>query len=162
MAAKKKKHVKPDFVQVMRKLIRSGLEDSAVPNRTVNDYDEIPRLEERVSKILGLLNRDNRPAGYMIFFVMYDIEDNKVRRHIAKYLLRLGCARIQRSVFLADLPNGEYDKIRTDLAEVQAAYENNDSILIVPISTDYLTAMKIIGQTIDVDVIAHRRNTLFF
>ena len=74
----------------------------------------------------------------------------------------MGCFRVQRSVFLADLPNDKYDKIRSDLTEVQAAYENNDSILVVPISTDYLTAMKIIGQTIDVDVITKQRNTLFF
>ena len=98
----------------------------------------------------------------MIFFVMYDIEDDKARRQVFKYLLKLGCYRVQRSVFLADLPNSKYDQIRKDLTEVQAAYDNNDSILVVPISTDYLTAMKIIGQTIDIDVITKTRNTLFF
>ncbi|WP_249170570.1 hypothetical protein [Porphyromonas levii] len=48
------------------------------------------------------------------------------------------------------------------LAEVQACYDNEDSILIVPISTDYLQAMKVIGAAIDVDLILKRKNTLFF
>lgn len=52
--------------------------------------------------------------------------------------------------------------IRKDLTAVQAAYDNNDSILIVPISSDYLKAMKIIGQKIELDVIMHNKNTLFF
>jgi CRISPR-associated endonuclease Cas2 len=158
--AKQKKEM--NFVQIMRKFYRAGLEDSPVPNRTSGNYEDLPELDERIARILGIVKRDDRPAGNMIFFVMYDIEDNKVRRYIAKYLLKLGCSRIQRSVFLADLPNDRYNCIRKDLTEVQAAYENKDSILIVPISTDYLTAMKIIGQTIDVDVITGNKNTLFF
>lgn len=158
--AKKKTEI--SFVQLMRKFNRAGIEGSPPPNRIGNNYDEIPSLELRIEKLLGLVNRNDRPASNMIFFVMYDIEDNKVRTHIAKYLLRQGCTRVQRSIFLADLPNNKYESIRSDLTEVQAAYENNDSILIVPISTDYLTAMRVIGQTIEMDIITHKRNTLFF
>ncbi|MEA4985755.1 CRISPR-associated endoribonuclease Cas2 [bioreactor metagenome] len=158
----RKKKEPPGFVEIMRKLTRAGITGSAVPNRTITHLEEITTLEERVEKILGIIKQDKRPAGNMIFFVMYDIEDDKVRRQVFKYLLKLGCYRVQRSVFLADLPNSKYDQIRKDLTEVQAAYDNNDSILVVPISTDYLTAMKIIGQTIDIDVITKTRNTLFF
>jgi CRISPR-associated protein Cas2 len=158
--AKKKPEV--GFVELMRKFKRAGIEGSASPNRTVNDYADLPSLELRIEKILGLVNRDNRPASNMIFFVMYDIEDNKVRRYVANYLIKCGCSRVQRSIFLADLPNAKYDQIRNDLTQVQATYENMDSILIVPLSTDYLTAMRVIGQTIDVDIITHRKNTLFF
>ena len=69
---------------------------------------------------------------------------------------------MQKSIFLADLPISDYQEIRDDLTEVQAAYDNNDSILVVPISTDYLKSMKIIGQSIAIDVIMHNKNTLFF
>lgn len=48
------------------------------------------------------------------------------------------------------------------VADVQAAYDNHDSILVVPISTDYLWAMRVIGKAIDVNVIMHSQNTLFF
>ena len=149
-------------MEIMRKLTKSGLKGSPSPNRIISKLDEIITLEERIEKILGIIKNNNRPAENMIFFVMYDIEDDKVRTQIFKYLLRMGCSRVQRSVFLADLPNDKYDQIRKDLTEVQAAYDNNDSILVVPISTDYLTAMKIIGQTIDIDVITGKKNTLFF
>lgn len=98
----------------------------------------------------------------MLFFVMYDIESNKVRTLIHKYLKRKGCTPIQRSIFLANTSMDVYEEIKDDLVAVQEAYENNDSIIVLPVSTDYLRMMKIIGQKIEVDVITHSRNTLFF
>ena len=150
------------FVQKMQKFVHAGISSSAVPNRTCNSMDELQTVEERVARVLGIVNNHNRPATNMLFFVMYDIESDKVRTQVVKYLQRKGCTRVQRSIFLADLDTPVYEEIRNDLAEVQAAYENNDSILIVPISTDYLRSMKIIGQSIELDVITHSKNTLFF
>ncbi|WP_346710605.1 CRISPR-associated endonuclease Cas2 [Phocaeicola salanitronis] len=150
------------FVEKMQKLIHAGISTSAVPNRLNNEMDDLPALEERVRNALGIISNPNRPVTNMLFFVMYDIGSNKVRALIAKYLQRKGCFRIQRSIFLADLPSDSYEEIRNDLAEVQAAYENKDSILIVPISTDYLRSMRIIGQKIEMDIILHDKNTLFF
>lgn len=145
----------------MRKLHNAGLDRSPSPNREV-DLDGIPSLEERVEKLLGIVNNSKRPATQMLFFVMYDIESNKVRRLVVKYLERKGCTRVQKSIFLADQPAAVFEQIKSDLAEVQACYDNHDSILVVPISTDYLKAMKIIGQSIDIDVITRSKNTLFF
>lgn len=157
---KKRKEI--GFVEMMRKFYRSGIEGSPPPNSKNVNYEDLPSLQERADKILGIVNTDKRPASNMIFFVLYDIENNKVRRYVAKYLLKMGCSRVQRSVFLADLPNDRYNKIRNDLAEVQAAYDNVDSILVVPISTDLLTSMRVIGQTIDIELITNKKNTLFF
>ncbi len=126
------------------------------------DEDTLNPLEERVKEIFNIIDSHKRPAGNMLFFVMYDIESNKVRYNIAKYLERKGCTRIQKSIFLADLDNATYSKIRNDLAKVQSLYENNDSIIICPISTDLINNMKIIGKSIDVEVIMKTRNTLFF
>ena len=126
------------------------------------DDDLLQPIEVRARVILDIVNDPKRPIGNMLFFVMYDIESNKVRRHIAKYLIKKGCTRIQRSIFLADLSSVLYEEIKKDLAEVQAMYENTDSILIVPISVNYLESMKIIGQNLDIDIIAHKKNTLFF
>lgn len=150
------------FPQKMRKLARAGISGSAAINRLPNDYASIPDLETRVRQVIGLINNPQRLATYMLFFVMYDIENNKVRSHVSKYLLRNGCIRIQRSIFLADLSNDKYENIRSDLTEVQSLYDNHDSILIVPISTDYIQAMKVIGKSIDVDIIMKSKNTLFF
>lgn len=158
----RKKKEPPSFVEKMQKFIHAGISGSAVPNRIDNDLDNLSSLEERVSKVLGIVNRSNRSATSMLFFVMYDIESNKVRNQVVKYLQRKGCVRVQKSIFLADLEIAEYNNIRNDLAEVQAAYENKDSILVVPISSDYLRSMKIIGQKVELDVIMHSKNTLFF
>lgn len=146
------------FVEKMQKFIHAGISGSAVPNRLDGHAEDLSSLDERIKKVLGIVNRVNRPASNMLFFVMYDIESNKVRHQVVKYLQRKGCMRVQR----ADLSMSEYDSIRKDLAEVQAAYENNDSILIVPISADYLRSMKVIGQKIELDIIMHNKNTLFF
>ena len=150
------------FVEEMAKLHASGLGDSPSPNREIEGLDVLPSLEERLDLIFEIVKSKKRNATLMLFFVMYDIESNKVRRHVVKYLERQGCTRVQKSIFLADLPIVKYEQIKSDLAEVQACYDNSDSILVVPISTDYLKAMKVIGQTINVDVITKTSNTLFF
>ena len=148
-----------------RKRKMAGIAQSPPPNNRKSSDDKnenLPSIDQRIQKILQIVQRPNHPANYMIFFVMYDISSNKVRTLIAKYLEEKGCTRIQRSVYLADLPASTFETIKEDLTEVQAAYENNDSILIIPISTGYLDAMKIIGQEVNVDLITHTRNTLFF
>ncbi len=151
-----------DYKAALAHIAESGLSESPAPNRQQEAWEMLPSLSDRVKTILGVVNkRDKRPSN-MLFFVMYDIESNKVRRYVVKYLEKKGCFRVQKSIFLADLPMEKYQAIRTDLAEVQAAYENMDSILVVPISTDYLRAMKVIGENIDIDIVTHNKNTLFF
>lgn len=158
----RKKKTPLSFVEEMAKLRAAGLDQNPVPNRSIEGIDQLPSLEERLKLIFNIIENKKRTASQMLFFVMYDIESNKVRRHVVKYLERQGCTRVQKSIFLADLPVGKYEQIKTDLTEVQACYENFDSILVVPISTDYLKAMKVIGQSINVDVITKTKNTLFF
>ena len=70
--------------------------------------------------------------------------------------------RVQKSIFMADMPSDEVQDIAQKLTEIQKMYDNNDSILIVPLSEDYARAMKIIGQDVDIDLILHSKNTLFF
>ena len=127
----------------------------------LNAEEKLLSLDQRARMILGLLD-ENTKSSDMLFFVMYDIESNKVRHQVVKYLLRSGCQRIQKSIFLAKKEPSVFSKITSDLATIQAYYENDDSILVVPISTDYLSAMKIIGKTIDMDVITKDKSTLFF
>ena len=158
--AKKKELI--SFVEKMKKLSRAGIAGSKSPNRIIGNLEGLKTLEERLQFLLNIVNQPKRPSHYMLFFVMYDIESNKVRNQIVKYLIKKGCTRVQKSIFLADLPTADYDEIRNNLTEVQQCYDNEDSILIVPISTDYLRSMKVIGQTLDVDLILKTKNTLFF
>lgn len=158
---KKREPISP--LEALRKLAQAGVQDSPRPTRHIDqDLDELPSLESRISCLLGIANETSRPTTNMIFFTMYDIESNKVRRLIAKYLISKGCTRIQDSIFLADLPRPTYEEIKRDLAEVQSLYDNHDSIIVCPISTDQLHAMHVIGEQLDVDIITHKRNTLFY
>lgn len=150
------------YLEKLKKLQRSGLDNSPEINRTLSDINSISTIEKRIEYLFQIINSHKRSIINMLFFVMYDIESNKVRYNVAKYLERKGCTRIQRSIFLADLPKNEYDEIKRDLTEVQALYDNHDSIIVCPISTDQLKAMKIIGQHIAIDIITHSKNTLFF
>lgn len=147
----------------MKKLEVATLKPNVAPNREPDvDLDDLPTLDERVEKILGIVKRVKKDDGCMLFFVMYDIENDKVRRLVVKYLQKKGCSRVQKSIFLANLPMETYDKIRADLTEVQATYDNHDSIIILPISTDYINMMKLIGKNVDFDIITRSKNTLFF
>lgn len=93
---------------------------------------------------------------------MYDIESNKVRNLVCKYLIRNGCSRIQRSIFLADQSVDVYNRIREDLTQVQECYDNEDSIIVLPVTTDYLKMMKVIGKNLNMDIITRSKTTLFF
>ena len=150
------------YIEILRKLSRAGVQNSPTINRRTGDLSNMKTLKERVDFLMDVVNKPTRTATNMLFFVMYDIESDKVRYHIAKYLERKGCTRIQRSIFLADLDKTVYDQIKNDLIEVQALYDNHDSIIVCPISTDQLRAMKVIGEDICIDIITRSRNTLFF
>lgn len=150
------------YIEILRKLKNSGLEHSPQPNRPVGYLDDLPTLKERVDVILGITNKINKRPDSMLFFVMYDIESNKVRYNVVKYLERMGCHRIQKSIFLADISIEKYEQIKSDLADVQSLYDNHDSIIVCPVSSDLLRSMKVIGQNINLDIITHSKNTLFF
>ena len=150
-----------DYLKALHRLKDDCNKLGKSPNRDLEDWEKLLDINERISCILGIAN-SNRKSTNMLFFVMYDIESNKVRRYIVKYLEKKGCTRVQKSIFLANLSMETYQEIRNDLTEVQAAYDNQDSILVVPITSDYLRSMKIIGQNIDIDIITQSKTTLFF
>ena len=156
---KKKKEL--TFAEKLRKIKRAGLEGTP-EIREKTETDPLMPLDKRIEQVLGVVKRLNKNKNKMIYFVMYDIENNKVRTQVAKYLIKKGCTRVQKSIFLANTDRAVYNEIKTDLKEVQECYENNDSILLVPVSTDEIKAMKIIGQNIDFDLILQNKNTLFF
>ena len=151
-----------DYLEVLRMLKHSGLTGSPVINRQAVGADALPTLQQRIDAILGLCRQTKRNGGEMLFFIMYDIESNKVRYNIVKYLERMGCYRIQKSIFLANLSVEKYERIKSDMVEVQSLYDNHDSIIVCPVSSDILRSMKIIGQNINLDVITQSKSTLFF
>ncbi len=145
----------------LKKIKKAGISGSKPPDLIVSEIEETDNIETRISKILGILKKAES-KNKMLYFIMYDIEDNKVRYYVSKYLIKQSCIRVQKSIFLSNSTREVYERIKTDLHSIQSFYENNDSILIVPISTDLLNSMKIIGKTIDIDLILQTKNTYFF
>lgn len=98
----------------------------------------------------------------MTYLVMYDITSDKVRNQIAKYLERQGCIRIQKSVFIARSEARNFQEICDTLNEVNSYYDNEDSILLVPVNTSDVRSMKVIGKALQIGIITDKPNTLFF
>lgn len=155
-----RKYTDIEFKRRIRLIKKAGIE-KIQKNEDDND-EKIISLDDRVKKILNLKDKLEKDKTKMLFFVMYDIESNKVRREIAKYLEGKGCVRIQKSIFFASAKHEVFSEIHKTIREVQEFYDNHDSIILVPISTDEVRSMKVIGQNIDFDIIMNNRNTLFF
>lgn len=114
--------------------------------------------------ILALLNEIRRTPHptKMQYLILYDIESNKVRRVVPKFLLRYGCKRIQKSVFLGSLSRREAELIRERLTKIQRLYENEDSILMFPITRDTLGSIACIGKSFNFKALSDKQVTIFF
>lgn len=148
---------------IKRAGIKSYKEIDTQPDESPAEASEtIDDLQARINEILGLVGRAKEKTGAMIYFIMYDIEDNRIRRYIAKYLEEKGCIRVQKSIFLTESQRQDFNEIHSTLREVQEVYDNADSIMMVPVATDQLRAMKLIGKNVDFDIFMGNKNTLFF
>lgn len=157
---RKPKFKKPEE-ELLESIKKSGLlrsdEEESNP-----EEDDIEHLSQRIKKINALIANKNKKHRTMTYFVMYDIENDKVRRLVARYLEKKGLIRIQKSIFIADTDHLTFDEITKALKETQQAFENNDSYILAPISIDELRAMKIIGKNVNIDFITGDKSTLFF
>ncbi|MEN9444695.1 MAG: CRISPR-associated endoribonuclease Cas2 [Bacteroidota bacterium] len=149
-----------EFVFRIRAMKRAGISGNKPANLPAT-FDDLPDLRARLDRIIDVFNTFQKKPTSMTFFVLYDIEDNKVRRLLAKYLLRKGCVRVQKSVFVADTDRKIFKDICEKIAAVNEIYENQDSIIVLPIAADDIRAMRVVGQSIDWEWIAGEQNTLF-
>lgn len=156
---KKKKEL--TFFQRIIKIRRAGLHDNSDLTFVKHDYETLP-LSQRLPLVDKILNRmKNKKPDMMYAFIIYDIENDKIRTQIAKYLIKNNCHRVQKSVFLAELKRKKYVEIHKTLKEINAMYDNHDSIFFIPIGEDILNKMKIVGLNIDFELITNPGNTMF-
>ena len=122
---------------------------------------QIKPLTERIQFILKIIQNNPIKSTTMNYLILYDIEKDKVRNLIAKFLLQNGCIRIQKSVFLAHTDNKKFDEIRKTLKEINEVYDNEDSIIMVPMNVSDARSMKLIGRNVNIDQIVDPPNTVF-
>lgn len=127
----------------------------------LSEEDKLAPLPERIKKILGILRDKPVKSTTMNYLILYDIQHNKVRGLVAKYLIKNGCIRIQKSVFLVHSDHKKFDEIRETLAEINEVYENNDSIILVPLNISDARSMKLIGKNVNIQQIIDPPNTVF-
>lgn len=142
--------------------IQSSNENSLEKDDVVDEDHLCDSLDERIKKILSIVQDSPIKATEMIALIMYDIENTKVRTLIAKYLLEKGCVRIQKSVYMIRAENKHYREISKTMEEIQSCYDNNDSIILVPIPANTPGSMKIIGKDLQIDTLVNKPNILYF
>lgn len=157
----RKKRQPLTFFDKIRKVKAAGLKPTLPPNLYDPYQEKLENLNDRIERILGICNKSSKTFE-MVYFIMYDIENDKVRNLIAKYLKKNGCTRVQRSVFLTSSDREKFNEIHQTLKQVQEFYDNSDSIVIVPVTPDSIRTMKVIGQNVNIDLALGNNNTLFF
>src|SRR5690554_4909906 len=70
-----------------------AITDSETPGKEVLEYASLP---ERIKELLKMIQSSPVKATEMLSLIMYDIENDKVRTLLAKYLIEKGCVRIQK------------------------------------------------------------------
>ncbi len=152
------KNISYNLKERLEKMVRAGL---SVGENTFND-NPLLSLDERVKIILNIIKSKPVKSTTMTYLIMYDIENNKVRTRVSKYLEKKGCIRIQKSIFMTNSESKEFNEIHATLVDVQSYYENKDSIMLVPFNTTDLRSMKIIGKEINIQTLIDKPTTLFF
>lgn len=150
----------------MARLRRSGLgaEDWLAPRPEPEPWigtGEGPasRLSEVLARVAA---RRPQRISDMMCIIAYDIESNKVRTQIAKYLISKGCVRIQKSVYFAVLSRRHYREMVEALRTINALYENEDSLFFLPVADDQLSRIELIGRDLYLSVARETPGTLFF
>lgn len=77
------------------------------------------------------------------YLISYDISANNPRLKAARFLLRAGCFRLQKSVYLGTLSDARFHRLRRDLDTLRARprWSSTDQILLLPLhqySRDHL------------------------
>lgn len=137
---------------------------SELPSQVAGlQLDSAGQVPEGIEQFLAFLaQHPTKKSDEMYCLIMYDIEDNKMRRVVAKYLERKGCIRVQKSIFFTKLHRHLYREIMDTLRKIQEAYQKNDSIILVPVGEDMLNNFTLIGRHIEFELMTQTSHTLFF
>lgn len=96
----------------------------------------------------------------MLTWVVYDISKDKTRTKVAKRCLDFGLYRVQKSVFLGDLPSNRIEEILLFSREILD--KETDSVYIFPMCRDDFAKVRIVGLGFDRKLVADELLTKVF
>ena len=96
----------------------------------------------------------------MLVWVMYDIADDKIRRKAIKICKNVGLYRVQKSIFLGDIEENDFDEVKLRLEDTVDL--KNDSVYVFTMSKNELNKAGLIGQAFDKELVTDEIISKFF
>ena len=96
----------------------------------------------------------------MLVWVMYDIADDKIRRKAIKIWKNVGLYRVQKSIFLGDIEENDFDEDKLRLEDTVDL--KNDSVYVFTMSKKELNKAGLIGQAFDKELVTDEIISKFF
>ena len=96
----------------------------------------------------------------MLVWVMYDIADDKIRRKAIKICKNVGLCRVQKSIFLGDIEENDFDEVKLRLEDTVDL--KNDSVYVFTMSKKELNKAGLIGQAFDKELVTDEIISKFF
>lgn len=89
----------------------------------------------------------------MNYLISYDIQEDNLRLKVSKFLLKRGCERIQKSVFVSmEMSNKEFKTFEQKLGDlVKNKFQSSDSIWVVSIPRQQLEESLCLGSRTALD-----------
>lgn len=157
-----KKHIRLSLTEQNALWQRKAL-PALTPEQLLSATTNPEEIPEQFARFLDWFTRNTaKTPDEMYCFIMYDIENNKVRRLVAKYLEKKGCIRVQKSVFFARITRKMHREVLDILRKAQNCYDNQDTIMVLPVGEDMLNALTCIGKNFELELITAPKHTLIF
>lgn len=96
----------------------------------------------------------------MLVWVIYDIQLTKTRNTVIKKCKNAGLYRVQKSVFLGDIENNQFDELKLVLETIIDV--KNDSLYLFPMSKAELNQAGLLGQAFDKELVTDEIISKFF
>ncbi|MCI9062528.1 MULTISPECIES: CRISPR-associated endonuclease Cas2 [Romboutsia] len=96
----------------------------------------------------------------MLVWVMYDIADDKIRRKAIKICKNVGLYRVQKSIFLGDIEENDFDEVKLRLEDTVDL--KIDSVYVFTMSKKELNKAGLIGQAFDKELVTDEIISKFF
>lgn len=96
----------------------------------------------------------------MLVWVVYDIQSDRIRNHVARRCKNTGLYRVQKSVFLGEVEENQLDELK--LALEKLINLEKDSVYVFPMSRAELKKAGLLGQAFDKELVTDEIISKFF